>query len=402
LQKRMVQEMKAPLPAGAARESDRPREEKGTPPPHPFEYRLFDLSTPIQPSPKAAEMFEQASTYLQRFKTNLMYSAFFIWACFLLLGAVLLVVPDVLPGSISLFCGAPLAILVAWVAVNPRKSSAEMIVMIWGGLNLVGIGVIVISLLSAVYHLLVRSGNIFGLVAVIVLSIIALLSYVLFQLYLGNRVRRHTAASKGMRLLILWVFGPQQNLLTILGDIGRFWRYFGSVQFLQGGEYTLSANQIVSYLGGSRRLLVRTPEQLEERMQTFKDTPKWSGEFPVHSLLCGDVVWKMAIDAFLDKADLVAMNLCGFSRTNQGCLYELALLTDCFPTRCTLFLVDDTTDMDFLVETLKQKWDTMPADSPNHTQTAAPVWIYKLHLSNPDDRENMLKLFFEIAASMAS
>ena len=125
LQKRMVQEMKAPLPAGAAREPDRPREEKGTPPPHPFEYRLFDLSTPIQPSPKAAEMFEQASTYLQRFKTNLMYSAFFIWACFLPLGAVLLVVPDVLPGSISLFCGAPLAILVAWVAVNPRKSSAE-------------------------------------------------------------------------------------------------------------------------------------------------------------------------------------------------------------------------------------------------------------------------------------
>jgi hypothetical protein len=90
------------------------------------------------------------------------------------------------------------------------------------------------------------------------------------------------------------------------------------------------------------------------------------------------------------------MNLCGFSKTNQGCLYELGLLVDRFPTRRILFLADDTTDMDFLLDTLKHQWDTMPATSPNYIDTPAPMRIYRLSEAS-HERDNVLKIFFDTA-----
>lgn len=438
LQKRMVQEMKAPSPE-VPRMPDPPRQEKTTPPPHPFEYILFDRETPVQMSPGGVEMLNRTKSIQERIKPNMMYAAFFIWLCYLPVAVGYFIAPRVLPGSTIIFCGILPTLLVAWLTNNPKKTSAEMTILIWGGLNVAGIGVIVIGMLSTLFHLLMDRGTvleIMRLVLILIISASALLAYALFNLYLGNRSKSQISASKPMRLLILWVFGPQKNLLKILDNIGRYWRLIGSVQFLQGGEYTLDMSQVVSYIGGNRKILTRTREQLDEKLQSFKYTPGWDGIYPSHSLLCGDVVWKLAIDYFLSNANVVAMNLCGFSRSNQGCLYELGLLVDRFPSQRILFLADETTDMDFLITTLKQKWDTMPAISPNHIVSAAPIRIYKLFsgvqaftealhamgattddkeaikklLNNRaglnaiqsrvgGDNENMLKLFFETAAT---
>jgi hypothetical protein len=153
---------------------------------------------------------------------------------------------------------------------------------------------------------------------------------------------------------------------------------------------------------GQRHLLVRTRAQLDERLRAFRYTPAWDGIYPFHSILCGDGVWKLAIDSFMAHADLVAMNLCGFSRSNQGCVYELGLLTDRMPTDRVLYLIDDSTDLDFLLETLQQTWDTMPTASPNHIECPAPVTFYKIRLSNPDDMQNMVRLFFKMASQPAA
>jgi hypothetical protein len=51
---------------------------------------------------------------------------------------------------------------------------------------------------------------------------------------------------------------------------------------------------------------------------------------------------------------------------------------DTFPTERLLFLINDTTDLDFLLVTLHENWDNMAADSPNRTQACAPIRIHRL------------------------
>ncbi len=438
LQKRMVQEMKATSAAGT-KLPDLPREESSVPPPCPFEYKVYDRNTPIQMSPVGEKMLTRVKSLNERQKPNMMYSALFIWGWYLPIAGMYTLTPNVLPASTLICCGIIPTLLVAWVIANPKKASAEMVTLIWGGLNVVGIGVILIGMFLTAFHIIVDRGTFTrtsDLFAILALSVVALLAYALFNGYLGSRLRHQTAATKPMRLLILWVFGPQKNLLTLLGNIGQYWRLIGSVQFLQGGAYTLNMNQVVSYISGKRDILTATREQLDKKLHAFKYIPERNGTYPSHSLLCGDAVWKLAIDYFLQNSDMIAMNLCGFSRSNQGCIYELSLLTDRFPSRRILFLVDDTTDMDFLTSMLKQKWNTMPAASPNHTTSASAIRIYKLFSSeialeealrtvdmsaknktlgeylkqsNVDlntlqsqavsDNENLQRLFFEVAAS---
>jgi hypothetical protein len=97
-------------------------------------------------------------------------------------------------------------------------------------------------------------------------------------------------------------------------------------------------------------------------------------------VLCGDAVWKPALHALLQESDVVVMSLIGFSPSNQGCLYELGLLVDRLPMQRVLFLIDSTTDLDFLIDTLRQSWETMVVDSPNQRGPASPIRIFRLSL----------------------
>lgn len=123
------------------------------------------------------------------------------------------------------------------------------------------------------------------------------------------------------------------------------------MQFLRGGSLTMDMGDLVRKEKAD--LVVDTPEELERSLRAFRYAPNWLGMYAENTLLCGDAVWKSAVHSLLGHADVVVMNLFGFSESNQGCLYELGVLFDTFPIKRMLFLIDDTTDPDFLRETLK-------------------------------------------------
>jgi hypothetical protein len=59
------------------------------------------------------------------------------------------------------------------------------------------------------------------------------------------------------------------------------------------------------------------------------------------------------------------MDLRSFGRGNQGCTFELQALIDTVPLRRIFLLVDETTDLDFLRETLVEGWRKLDTASPN-------------------------------------
>lgn len=190
--------------------------------------------------------------------------------------------------------------------------------------------------------------------------------------------RREVAVHQPLRFLALWVFSFSGNLATIMNSAGLISQFLGSTQYLRGGGFTVGLRSILSKKESG---LAGTPEQLKAALRAFRYTPTWSGRYKVTSVLCGDAVWKLTLHTLLRETDVVVMSLMGFSPSNHGCRYELGLLVDRISMQRVLFRIDPTTDLDFLIDTLRQTWEAMVVDSPNHTEPTGPIRIFRL--TNP-------------------
>ena len=73
----------------------------------------------------------------------------------------------------------------------------------------------------------------------------------------------------------------------------------------------------------------------------------------------------------MEKSDLVVMDLRGFSAKHHGCIIELQSLIDLVPVGQTVLLVDETTDVPFLRQTLGNCWRSMAEASPNRESAFA-------------------------------
>ena len=86
---------------------------------------------------------------------------------------------------------------------------------------------------------------------------------------------------------------------------------------------------------------------------------------------CFDDTWKAAVRSMLAQNAIVLMDLRGFGPERQGCIYELGVLRDCITMRCVVFLIDHTTDLTFLKNTLQRLWKSMAVNSPNATESGS-------------------------------
>jgi len=72
------------------------------------------------------------------------------------------------------------------------------------------------------------------------------------------------------------------------------------------------------------------------------------------------------------------MDLRSFSATNQGCLYELKVLVDTIDLRRIIFMVDDSTDSDFLKQSFLLIWSEIDSVSPNLSQKDPTVTLFSI------------------------
>jgi hypothetical protein len=192
-----------------------------------------------------------------------------------------------------------------------------------------------------------------------------------------------------LNLLFLWVFGSLVVENTARRNLGKVWRYIGTVRLLKGARYMVGMGDMVATLRGrAGERVEKTPREVNARIQSFRMTPDWLGRYPLNSILCADATWQLALHTLLSTADVVLINLTGFSPKNQGVIYELTQLVDRVPTKRFLLIVDGMTELEFLTDTLRRLWEAIAADSPNRLPNAAPIQIFKVEEFNkPYDYE---------------
>jgi tetratricopeptide (TPR) repeat protein len=200
---------------------------------------------------------------------------------------------------------------------------------------------------------------------------------------LGASARRRPPA----RLLLLRVFGFRRRTERYFDLLGAPWRYAGPIQLIAAPDIanrSIDPAKFLDFLsGGLRRRFIVEPSDLDRRLAQFDDGPDPDGRFRVNELFCGADAWEAAVRRLIPTSDLVVMDLRGFSPNNQGCIAELQFLIDLAAVERTVLLVDQTTDVAFLRETLNACWGATADASPNRKATGA---LTMLHTERGDAR----------------
>ncbi len=180
---------------------------------------------------------------------------------------------------------------------------------------------------------------------------------------------RGSKQEKGPILLLLRVFALGSRSESLFAPFTKLWRRHGSISLISGPDLvtaTVEPHEFLGFLSGTHsRRFVQDEAGLEERIKTLDRTRDPDGMYRVNEFFCHANTWQMTMKKLARASQAVLMDLRSFSPTNQGCLYELEQLLSLIPLEQIVFLVDQTTDQNFLEQSLQNLWLNIDHDSPN-------------------------------------
>jgi hypothetical protein len=182
--------------------------------------------------------------------------------------------------------------------------------------------------------------------------------------------RRQKAANPAPPvLLLLRAFSLGGRSERLFDALTKRWRRVGCIALIAGPDLvrtTVEPHEFLDFVGGKMsRRFVTGQADLANRMSSFDREPDPDGRYRVNQFFCRPDTWQMTLRRLVQESSVVLMDLRGFSPRNQGCVYELGQLLSSADLRRVVFVVDATTDRQFLDDTLQRSWQQVPADSPN-------------------------------------
>jgi len=208
--------------------------------------------------------------------------------------------------------------------------------------------------------------------------------------------RKFTAGAVGrMALLVFTVYWAFKLMPLLLGP-ASVWEPVAVLAFVLAGltAYAwLFARLLEADFIRDKAQLVRSLAQLE-RWPRGIDLGFRSLEVP-----CYDDTWKLAVDEFLKRADVILMDLRGFSAQRLGCEYEVNVLMDAVPIERVVFLVEAGGDHLAVDALLQECWRQLAATSPNHGRVAPKARVFLSRAGDNHDVRSLLGVLVQAARS---
>ena len=194
--------------------------------------------------------------------------------------------------------------------------------------------------------------------------------------------RERVSDKRGPRLLLLRVFSLGKRSERLFDALATHWRYVGSLQLIAGPDLatsTVEPHEFLDFVSGRlARRFIDAPEALDRRLAEMDLTPDHDGRFRVTDFFCHADSWKMVLSRLVRDSDAVLMDLRGFSAHNAGCVYEVSELINVAPLRSVVFAIDETTDLPFLEQRLRDSASVMRPDSPNFATPSVRAALLRL------------------------
>lgn len=125
-----------------------------------------------------------------------------------------------------------------------------------------------------------------------------------------------------------------------------------------------------------RQDVISSEERLKVILHNTLHNPiRMDGSFKEVPVLCYNDTWRMAVDRLSKVADIIAMDLRGYSETNKGCEYEVNFLFDHVQINKILFLTDSES-IDIIEELLVKQWKMLLETSNNLKVKRPEVALY--------------------------
>jgi len=184
-------------------------------------------------------------------------------------------------------------------------------------------------------------------------------------------------------------------LFTQLTDNAKFedlQSIFGAFVFLLiiGSVFYIifSVKSLKSKFISSEELLKKQLQHLNKWPKGYDNTFK---EFPV---MCYDNTWKLAVNELVNKANVILMDLRGFSETNKGCEYEVNFLFDNVPANRIVFLAYKDS-VPLIKKLIKEQWEMLLEISPNLKTKQPESILYTITKQNNKDIQGIIDILLE-------
>ena len=108
-------------------------------------------------------------------------------------------------------------------------------------------------------------------------------------------------------------------------------------------------------------------------------------------------MWKLTLARLAGESDAVLMDLRGFGAANAGCVFEINEIFELVPLSRAVFAVDQSTDQDFMRQTMRQAWSQIKERSPNRRLASGQVAVVDLSQSTTSTQD----LLYAVSAAAA-
>jgi hypothetical protein len=234
-----------------------------------------------------------------------------------------------------------------------------------------------------------------------------LLAFVVYKLvaWAGFSLLDHEAspARRSTRLLLLRVFSLGKRSERLFDAFAKHWRHVGSIQLIAGPDLattTVEPHEFFDFLSGKlARRFIDGPKTLDLRLSEMDLEPDEDGRFRVNDFFCHDDTWRMVLSRLADESDAVLMDLRGFSPQNSGVIFEISTLINEVPLERVVFVIDETTDEQFLLQTAQRAWERMESSSPNRSSTSGQLRLFRVTGAHGTELRGLLRALCDAAKS---
>lgn len=187
---------------------------------------------------------------------------------------------------------------------------------------------------------------------------------------------------KETNLLFLRVFGFQNRTEKFFRNLSFHWRKNGSIHLIAAPD--LAANLIEPhelfdfFAGNLEKQYIKNDLDLARKMLTMDTKPDPDGRYRINEYFCYNNIWKETLKTLLPYSNVIIMDLRSFSESKKGCIYEIKQLLYQVPLSRILFVIDHSTNFNFLQATLINLHRSLPPSSPNSKKDTGKVQLFQV------------------------
>ena len=215
----------------------------------------------------------------------------------------------------------------------------------------------------------------------------------------GWFVRPAAMTTHSPTLLLLRVFALGVRSQRLFDALAKSWLRAGPITLIAGPDLVtaiVEPHEFLDFIGGQLpRQFVRDAADLDQRIAQMDTRPDPDGRYRVNEFFCRADTWQMTMRRLAATTDSVLMDLRSFAPSNQGCLYELGQLLINVPLARIILLVDNTTDLAFLEETLHSLWRYVPDSGFNRMLPAPTIRLFRVHSATGAEVRVLLQLLLD-------